>query len=157
MSLRRRYLRWSLRHVGLYPPYVAAGIRVPVCDPAGGVYKAHMRLRFYNRNALGSHFGGSLYAMCDPFFALILVEQLGPGFEVWDKSAAIEFLKPGRGKVSATFEITPSKVAEIRESAASGEAVEPVFTVEVTDESDSVVARVTKTIHVKQKRAKRAQ
>jgi hypothetical protein len=92
--------------------------------------------------------------MCDPFFALILVEQLGHDFEVWDKSAAIEFLRPGRGKVLATFEIPSSEVAEIREAATSGKAVEPVFVAEVTDESSSVVARVTKTIHVKKRRSR---
>lgn len=150
-SLRRSYLRWSLRHVGFYPPFVAAGIRVPVCDPEGGVYQAHMRLSFYNRNALGTHFGGSLYAMCDPVFALILVEQLGRGYEVWDKSAEIEFLRPGRGRVSATFEIGESEVAKIRQDADRGEAVEPVLVAEVKDQSDNVVARVTKTIHVKKK------
>lgn len=155
MSLRERYLRWSLRHVGWYPPYVAAGIRVPICDPAGGVYKAEMRLAFYNRNALGTHFGGSLYSMCDPFFALILMEQLGRDYEVWDKSAQIGFVRPGRGRVSATFQIQPGKVAEIREAAEAGETVEPMFTVEVTDESDNVVARVTKTVHVR-KRPRRA-
>ena len=136
-----------------YPPFIAAGIRVPVCDPAGGVYKAHMRLSFYNRNALGTHFGGSLYSMCDPFYALILVEQLGRGYEVWDKAAAIEFLRPGRGKVSAIFEIPPEKVEEIRSAAESGDVVEPVFVAEVTDEYGSVVARVTKTIHVEEEDA----
>lgn len=149
LSLRQRYLRWSLRHVGFYPPYVAAGIRVPVCDPEGGVYRAQMRLSFYNRNALGTHFGGSLYAMCDPFFALILIEQLGPGYEVWDKSAEIEFLSKGRGRVSATFEITPEEVAGIRDAADKGESVEPVFVSEVKDEQGKVVARVTKRIHVR--------
>lgn len=111
-----------------------------------------MRLSFYNRNALGTHFGGSLYAMCDPFFALILVEQLGGKYEVWDKSAEIEFLRPGRGQVSATFEVTEDRVAEIREAADRGETVEPVFVAEVKDESDMVVARVTKTIHVKKRK-----
>ena len=151
VSLRRWYLRWSLRHVGFYPPFVAAGIRVPVCDPEGGVYQAHMRLSFYNRNALGTHFGGSLYAMCDPFFALILVEQLGPGYGVWDRSAEIEFLRPGRGRVSATFEIDASQVAEIRQDADEGHVVEPVFVAEVKDEADQLVARVTKVIHVRKK------
>lgn len=144
-------MRWSLRHVGFYPPYVAAGIRVPVCDPEGGVYKAQMRLSFYNRNALGTHFGGSLYAMCDPFYALILIEQLGHEYEVWDKRAEIEFLKPGRGRVSAIFEITPEEVERIRAAAERGETVEPVFVAEVKDESDMAIARVTKTIHVKRR------
>ena len=153
-TVRPRYLRWSLHHVAFYPPFVAAGIRVPVCNPERGVYKSQMRLSFYNRNALGTHFGGSLYAMCDPFCALILIEQLGRDYEVWDKSAAIEFLRPGQGQVSATFEIAPEEVEAIRHAADQGKTVEPVFIAEVKDEFDKVVARVTKTIHVRRKRAR---
>jgi acyl-coenzyme A thioesterase PaaI-like protein len=110
-----------------------------------------MRLWFFNRNALGTHFGGSLYAMCDPFFALILIDQLGSSYEVWDKSAEIEFLRPGRGRVSATFRIRPNQVAEIRDAADSGSTVEPVFVAEVRNQSGDVVARVTKTLHVRRK------
>ena len=110
-----------------------------------------MSLSFFNRNALGTHFGGSLYAMCDPFFALILIAQLGRDYEVWDKSAEIEFLRPGRGRVSATFEIGEKEVAKIREDADRGETVEPVFVAEVMDQSDNVVARVTKSIHVRKR------
>lgn len=111
-----------------------------------------MKLAPYNRNAFGTHFGGSLYSMCDPFFALILIEQLGPGYAVWDKASTIDFLQPGRGTVSATFQIPHEQVAAIKRSVDGGQVVEPVFEVGVVDESGAVVARVTKTIHVKSTR-----
>ena len=110
-----------------------------------------MKLSFYNRNALGTHFGGSLYAMCDPFFALILIDQLGPEYAVWDKSSTIEFRRPGRGTVSASFEIPSEQVAEIQAAVDAGEVVEPVFEVNLIDESEAVVAHVTKTLHVSHK------
>ena len=62
-----------------------------------------MRLTSWNRNFVGTHFGGSLYSMCDPFFVLILSAALGRDYVVWDKAAAIRFLRPGRGTVKATF------------------------------------------------------
>ena len=147
-SPRRRYLAWLLRHLSFYPPYVGAGIRVAADDP-GGVYRVRKKLAPSTRNAFGTHFGGSLYSMCDPFFALILIEQLGHGYTVWDKASTIDFLRPGRGTVSATFQIPHEQVEEIRELADAGQVVEPVFEVDVVDESGSVVARVTKTLHVK--------
>ena len=116
-----------------------------------------MKLSFYNRNALGTHFGGSLYAMCDPFFALILIDQFGPDYAVWDKSSTIDFRRPGRGTVSATFEIPPEQVAEIRAAADAGEVVEPIFEVDVVDESSDTVARITKTLHVSHKTARNPQ
>ena len=60
-----------------------------------GMIEVHMPLRFWNKNYVGTHFGGSLYTMCDPFFMLILVNNLGSGYIVWDKAATIRFKKPG--------------------------------------------------------------
>ena len=35
--------------------------------------RVRLKLRWYNRNFFGVHFGGSLFAMTDPFFALSLI------------------------------------------------------------------------------------
>lgn len=140
--------------VNIYPPYVAAGIRVrrPKDDPHA--LESRMRLHFYNRNLFGTHFGGSLYAMCDPFFVFLLVEQLGPDYIVWDKAAAIQFKRPGRGLVKALFRIPLEETAAIRARADAGEKVEPVFTTEVRDEAGEVVAIVEKRLWVKKKEPK---
>ena len=54
-----------------------------------------MRLRFYNRNYVGTHYGGNLFTMTDPFHMIMLMHRLGPGYNVWDQKAEITFLKPG--------------------------------------------------------------
>ena len=69
-----------------------------------------MKLRFWNKNYVGTHFGGSLYAMTDPFFMLMLLDNLGPEYLVWDKAATICFKKPGRGKVRAEFRLSDEQV-----------------------------------------------
>jgi len=142
MSMRHLLLRL----LSLYPPYLGAGIRVRRL-PDG--FESRMKLRFYNRNYFGTHFGGSLYAMCDPFFVLALVERLGPGFAVWDKAAEIRFLRPGRGTVRARFEIAPQRVSEIRAAAEADGRVEPRFQAEIVDQAGEVVARVDKVLSVK--------
>lgn len=144
--LRQRLLRWMIR---LYPPFLGAGIRVS--QPVPAVYDVRMPLTFWNRNYVGTQFGGSLYSMCDPFFMLILIEKLGPGYLVWDKAATIRFRRPGKGKVRARFEIADEAVAAIREKVDRGEVVEPTFEVEVTGEDGEVVAQVEKLLWVKKK------
>jgi len=52
-----------------------------------------LRLRWWNRNYIGTIFGGSIYSMCDPFHMVILLELLGPNYLVRDKGAEIRFLK----------------------------------------------------------------
>ncbi|MBI3536769.1 MAG: DUF4442 domain-containing protein, partial [Chloroflexi bacterium] len=65
-----------LRHLNLYPPFVGAGIRSKISRDHRRI-EVWMKLRWYNLNAVGTHFGGSLYAMCDPWFMLILIKALG--------------------------------------------------------------------------------
>ena len=90
--------------LNVYPPYWGTGIRVTALAADFSRMDVRMDLRWYNRNAFGTQFGGSLYSMCDPHWVLLLVGRLGPGYEVWDKAASVEFLKPGRGAVFASFE-----------------------------------------------------
>jgi acyl-coenzyme A thioesterase PaaI-like protein len=110
-----------------------------------------MGLHWWNKNLFGTQFGGSLYSMCDPQFVFIVIRNLGPGYLVWNKSARIEFLRPGRGRVTATFHVPPEKIAEIRAAADRGEKVEPVLVAEIVADDGQLVARVTATLWVRKK------
>lgn len=141
---------WLLRFLSLYPPYLGAGIRVKSSSDLR-TFEVRMKLRFWNRNYLGTQFGGSLYSMCDPFFVLILSAALGRDYIVWDKASAIRFLRPGRGTVKATFHIPQERIDEIRAAADAGGKVEPTFQVTVVDEEGKVVAEVEKLLYVRRK------
>lgn len=141
--------RLLMRLVNFYPPFLAMGIRVMYVDTH--TIRSQLHLRWHNRNLFGTHFGGSLYAMCDPFFVFILLNNLGGDYIVWDKAASIQFLKPGRGTVSATFHIPPERVDEIRAQVETSKKVEPIFTAEVVDAAGVVMARVEKVLYVRRK------
>jgi acyl-coenzyme A thioesterase PaaI-like protein len=145
---RRIALRWALT---LYPPYLGAGIRVVRISDDLLTVDVRLTLRFFNRNYVGTQFGGSLYAMCDPFFMLILIEALGPGYVVWDKAASIRFRRPGRGPVTASFHVPPERIEEIRRAADAEPKVEPVFRCDVVDAGGEVVAHVEKVLHVRRR------
>lgn len=148
MANQRRRKTWIIKMLNLFPPYLGAGVRVR-SSPDMRTFEAEMKLRWWNRNYVNTHFGGSLYTMCDPFFMLILIEALGRGYIVWDKAAAIRFRRPGTGTVRATFHIPEERVKEIRAAADRGDRVEPVFTVQVVDTKGEVVAEVEKTLWVR--------
>jgi len=152
VSTRRE--RFLFRIVNFYPPYLGAGVRVRHRLGDERTIRVEMTLRPWNRNLFGTHFGGSLYSMCDPWFVLLLVRLLGDGYLVWDKSASIEFLKPGRGRVSATFHLSPETVEEIRAAADRDGKTEPLLAVEVVGMDGDVVARVDKRLWVKRKSAR---
>ena len=142
------------RFINLYPPFLGAGIRSHFVDEY--TIRVEMKLTPLNRNLVDVHFGGSLYAMCDPWFMIILMNQLGEEYIVWDKAANIQFIKPGRGKVFATFHVPPEKVDEIRQTVRGGQKIEPTFLVDVVDEQGQVIAHVDKLLYIRRKRSQPA-
>lgn len=144
----RRHFRTLLN---LWPPFLGAGIRVVRLAPDWREIDVEMKLRRWNRNYVGTHYGGSLYSMADPWFMLMLFENLGRDYIVWDKAASIRFRRPGRGLVRAKFRLSEEQIQEIRDALRTQEKIDRTFTVEVQDESGTVIAEVQKVIHVKRK------
>jgi acyl-coenzyme A thioesterase PaaI-like protein len=141
--------RFRERLINLYPPLLGAGIRSKNIDKY--TIRVEMRLTPLNRNIVGTHFGGSLYAMCDPWFMLILMRSLGPDYIVWDKAANIQFLMPGIGKVTANFYIPKERIDEIRVEADSGQKIEPIFEVDVLDAENKAIAHIEKLLYIRKK------
>lgn len=159
MSFLQRVARWLgndrfLKLMRFYPPYLGAGVSVTEVAADLTVLDVAMNLSAWNRNFVGTQFGGSLYSMCDPFFMLLLMMQLGDGYVVWDKSASIEFLRPGRGKVKARFEMPRARVDELRAEIEEKGKINPAFEVIVVDERGEPIARVRKVLSVRRKQAK---
>src|SRR6201987_2934924 len=117
------------RLVNLWPPFLGAGIRIQHIAPDMKAVDVEMKLRFWNANYVGTHFGGSLFAMTDAFYMLMLMANLGPDYIVWDKAAPIRYRKPGRGTVRAEFRLSDSQTEDICEKLKTLPKFEPVFTV----------------------------
>lgn len=147
--MANRYRRWL---INLYLPFLGAGIRITHLQTDWKAIDVEMKLTFWNRNYVGTHFGGSLYAMTDPFYMLMLIENLGPDYIVWDKSATIRFRKPGKGKMVAAFRLTDQQIEELRTDVKLQGKIEPTFNVEVKDEDGTVIAEVFKVLHVHRKK-----
>lgn len=133
---------------------LGAGIRVHWLDSELRAINVTMKLRRWNKNAVGTHYGGSLYSMADPFYMLMLIHNLGREYVVWDKAATIRFRKPGRGKVRVKFRLTEKDLAEIRARMETQEKYEPIFTVEIRDEAGELIAEVEKLIYIRKKQPK---
>jgi hypothetical protein len=145
-----------LRLINIWPPMLGAGIRVHWLDPEMRAVDVTMKLRRWNTNAVGTHYGGSLYSMADPFFMLMLIQNLGREYIVWDKAATIRFRKPGRGTVRAQFRLSDSDLNDIRTRLEKQEKYEPTFKVEIRDEAGELVAEVEKLLYIRKKQAKAA-
>lgn len=140
-----------LKFMSLYPPYLGAGIRVKKIADDFSQINVEMNLHFWNKNYVGTHFGGSLYSMVDPFYMLMLMQKLGKNFIVWDKAANIKFVKPGRGTVYANFEITDEQINNIIRELEDKPKINPIYKVEIKDDAGQIIAIVEKTLQISKK------
>jgi hypothetical protein len=141
------------RAVNFWPPFLGAGIRVKRVSSDMKAIDVEMKLRWWNANYVGTHFGGSLFAITDAFYMLMLMANLGQDYIVWDKAASIRYRKPGRSTVRVEFRLTDARLEDIREKANTLPKYEPMFNIEVKDEQGTVIAEVEKLLHVRKKEA----
>jgi hypothetical protein len=139
------------RLVNFWPTFLGAGIRIKHISPDMKAVDVEMKLHFWNANYVGTRFGGSLFAMSDPFYMLMLMSNLGRDYIVWDKAASIRYRKPGNGMVRAEFRITDAQLDDFREKLKTLQKYEPLFSVEVKDEQGLVIAAVERVLHVRKK------
>ena len=151
----RSVLPRVLRHImNLWPPFLCAGIRVLEISDDWRHARVTLRRRWYNRNYVGTHFGGSLFAMTDPFWMVLTLNCLGDEYIVWDKAAEIEFVAPGKDDVFAEFKIDESLLDEIRSATAGGEKYLRWCETSVATVQGEVIARVRKQLYVRRKSRK---
>jgi acyl-coenzyme A thioesterase PaaI-like protein len=144
--------RWLRLGMNLWSPFRATGIRVTRIAPDYREMDVELSLNWHNRNYIGTHFGGSLYAMTDAFYMVMLIHALGPGYVVSHRSGAIEYLIATKEKVSARFVLDDATIADIKAHTAGGEKYLPQFPVEIKSQAGDVVARVVHTLYIRQRK-----
>lgn len=144
------------RIFAFWPPYVFSGIRVERIDPDWRYARVRLKLRWYNRNYVGSHFGGNLFSMVDPFWMILVMESLGRDHIVWDQAGEIRFVAPGREDVFAEFRLDDAVLDELRAATAGGEKVLRWFETDVRTAGGELVAVVRKQLYVRRKRDRAA-
>ena len=148
MNLRQKIL---IKVMNFWPPFWGAGIHIDRVSKDFMEVDVSLKLRFWNRNYVGTHYGGSLYSMTDPFYMLMLIQLLGKGYIVWDKAARIKFLRPGTTKVYAQFRLTTEQIKNFKEDLKGSNKIEPNLMVYVKDKEGNVIAEVEKTLYIKNK------
>lgn len=136
-----------LRAMTWYPPFLGAGIKVVSVRDDLSSLTIELKHSMATQNVVGTQFGGSIYSMCDPWLMVMLWSRLGDDCVVWDKAATVRFLKPGRTRLRATFELNDAQVARVRHELDTTGKSEPVFVVNVVDEAGVTVATVEKVLH----------
>ena len=137
--------------LNLWPPFLFSGIRVRHVSADFRHVRVRMGKHLLTSNYFGTQFGGTMFAMTDPFWTILVAQNLGPGYTVWDRQAEIEFLAPGRTAVTAEFTLEKAVLDELCAAAAGGQKVLRWFDTDILDRRGDVVARVRKQVYVRRR------
>lgn len=135
-----------------WPPFLGAGIRIVALSDDFRFAKVRLKRYWFNPNWFGTHFGGSLFAMTDPFWAILIAQNLGADHLVWDRAAEIDFRVATREPVSVEFRLDAAVIDALRAAAAGGDKVLRWFDCAVVTSDGTVVAHVRKQVYVRRKR-----
>jgi acyl-coenzyme A thioesterase PaaI-like protein len=143
----------KLRHLmNVWPPFIGMKIHVEKISPDWRHVRIRMKLGLLNRNFVGTHFGGALFSMVDPFCMIPMMQLLGKDYLVWDKAGRIEFVAPGRGTVYADIRVSDEQLSEARARTADGGKFEPTYPIDIVDAKGELIARVEKTLYIRKRR-----
>ena len=135
-----------------WPPFVAQRVTVTEIAPDWSWVEVRMDLQPDNADFFGTAWGGTLFSMLDPFLPILIERQLGGGYAVWDKTAEIDFLRPGTTAISARVETPAQVLDEIRAATADGAKYLRWFEIPLHDEHGTVVAVQRRQIYVRRHR-----
>ncbi len=139
------------RMLNIWPPFFFSGISILEISRDFRYARVRLKKKMLTSNYVGTLFGGSLFAMTDPFYMVMVMRNLGKGYIVWDKRSEIEYVSPGKSTVYAEFHLSDDELNEIkREVATSGKYLK-WFDVDIKSADGTVVAIVKKQIYVRQK------
>lgn len=137
--------------LNIWPPFLFSGISILEISKDFRHAKVRLKKRALTSNYVGTLFGGSLFAMTDPFYMVMILKNLGSDYIVWDKRSEIEYVSPGKATVFAEFNLLDADLDEIkREVEVSGKYLK-WFEVDIKTADGTVVAIVKKQIYVRKK------
>jgi hypothetical protein len=147
-SIKTRIKRWVYN---FYPVYRRTGARITYIDDSWKEVRISIPLRFWTKNYYGTISGICMFGGVDPIYMVMLINMLGPDYEVWDKEATIYFKKPGKTKLSAQFLVDDDELDSIRLTLEAESSLVKTYHVDLVDEKGTIIATVNKVIHIRKR------
>jgi acyl-coenzyme A thioesterase PaaI-like protein len=137
--------------LNFWPPFLFSGITVIEVAKDFRYAKVRLKKKMLTSNYVGTLFGGSLFAMTDPFYMVMVLKNLGKDYIVWDKRSEIEYVSPGKVTVYADFHLSDAALEEIKDEVAANGKYLKWFEVDIKSVDGTVVAIVKKQIYIRKK------
>jgi hypothetical protein len=152
--MNRLRLWWMRTAFNFFPCYRRTGARITAIAPDLKEVRVKLPLNWKTRGYWGTTFGGSLYGAVDPVYLVMLARNLGRGYMIWDKSAAIHFKRPGRNTLYATFTLTEAELGAIKTALEAEPKIDRTYLIDLVDSAGEVHATVEKVVNIRRREPK---
>ncbi|MCX8514782.1 MAG: DUF4442 domain-containing protein [Burkholderiales bacterium] len=151
---QRQYIKVFFFRIimNLFPAYRRTGGRVTFISNDWCHVRIKLKLNWQTKNYVGSIFGGSIYGSIDPIYMLQLIKILGPNYVVWDKEAAIKFIKPVRTTIYADFLLDQEIINKVKNEVQSKSKSIISLPVNFYDANNILYATISKTLYIADKK-----
>lgn len=147
-SFKTKRLRWAFN---IFPVYRGTGGRVKYIRHDYRAITVCIPLNWRTRNYVGTIYGGSMFGATDPMYMLMLMENLGKDYVVWDKAGSIRFRRPAKETLYAHFEIDQALLDDIKTEVALQQETNREFEIQLKDHTGKVYAHITRTVYIADK------
>ena len=143
-TLETRFLRLRFN---LFPCFRRTGAKIEYIAPDKRRVDVRLPLNWKTKGYFGVTFGGSIYGASDPVLMVMFNVLLRGQAKVWDKNASIEFLRPGRSALTASFVITNEALDDVVDNLSGTRSFDRTYEVLWHDQRRRLCAKVYKTLN----------
>ncbi len=104
------------------------------------------------KNMMGIIYGGIMYSATDFVYLTMLWYRLGLDYMLIDKSAEVQYLRPGLGDLSVDFYLPEETVQSIIDELKTEKSTLREFIIEIKDNKQKTVCKITKSIYIRKAR-----
>ncbi|KAA8478520.1 uncharacterized protein DUF4442 [Arcticibacter tournemirensis] len=149
MLVSERTLKWAMR---FYPPLLFQRIWVERFQRDFRGVDVKIARSILNLNYNRSIFGGTIYAAADPFYAVLfhqILQKRGYKVQVWQKSAEIDYVKPGMSSLYFSARLDDAEISEACSSLDSDGKFVKSYTIEIKNKAGELCATVESTVYIR--------
>lgn len=134
-----------------FPAFWSTGAKVTYLAADYKEIRLKLPLSWRTRNYVGTIFGGSMFASTDVLYFLLVLNNLGKNYIVWDKASCIRFKNPGKGTLYTKAVLSDEEIEIIKTELLNTDKIDRVYFLDLIDETGDICASIEKTIHIQNK------
>lgn len=148
-TLRQRVRRWRWNFL---PSYRMTGGWITHLSDDWREVRVKLPYNIWTRSYVNTIYCGAMFSAITPFYAAMILFNLPPQHQVWDKCATIHYLKPGRGTLYSHIVLTQDELDTIGALLEDNRSIERTYRLTLVDADDTLHATLDQTVYIRRPR-----